>query len=311
MYKKCIRNYKQYNNEDIMHSYFRAIGFSKLKNKIEQNTLIKTALKEAVDRREIEVGTNTKVIQVFYNIGEGIGLSVVAEADASGTIMVDNSFPYCIGKTTTIQPDIQIDGHTDTEAYSCVSDDYNLGITLIYKLQNVVDYVRSIWLNDYYKNPKKVKFGALSLSGRILYGVHLDHVSLPYEKQPISSKERKKLIAKARSGDLDALENLTIDDMDTFSLASKRIKEEDLLTVIDTYFIPYGIDNEHYSILGTIKKIEEITNEFSGEMVYNLTVLCNDIYINVVINSLDLEGIPKVGRRFKGIIWLQGQVSFF
>jgi hypothetical protein len=62
--------------------------------------------------------------------------------------------------------------------------------------------------------------------------------------------------------------------------------------------------------MGIIKKIEEINNDFSEEMVYNLTVLCNDITINVVINSLDLEGIPLVGRRFKGIIWLQGQVQF-
>ena len=247
---------------------------------------------------------------MFYNIGEGIGLSVIAEKDSSGTVMVDNAFPYCIGKTTTTQPEIQIDGHTDMEAYSGVSDDYNLGITLIYKIQNVVDYVRSIWLNDYFKNPKKVKFGALSLNGRILYGVHLDHMSLPYEKQPISNKERKKLIAKARQGEIDAIENLTIDDMDTYSLASKRIKNEDLLTVIDTYFIPYGIDNEHYSILGVIKKIDKITNEFSDEIVYNLTVLCNDININVVINYLDLEGEPKVGRRFKGVIWLQGLINF-
>lgn len=293
-----------------MHSYFRAIGYSKLKNKIEQNTLIKTALKEATDRREIDVSSNTKLIQVFHNIGGGIGLSVIAECDNSGTIMVDNAFPYCVGKTTSVQPEIQIDGHTDMEAYSAISDDYNLGITLIYKLQNVVDYVRSIWLNDYFKNPKRVKFGALSLNGRILYGVHLDKMSLPYEKQPISNKERRNLIAKARSGDMDALEDLTLDDMDTYSLATKRIKDEDLFTVIDTYFIPYGIDNEHYSILGIIKKIDEITNEISEEMVYNLTVLCNDIYINVAINSMDLEGEPKVGRRFKGVIWLQGQVQF-
>lgn len=293
-----------------MNNYFRAIGFSKLKNKIEQNTLIKTALKESSDIREIDVGSNTRLIQVFYKIGDGFGLSVIAEGDSSGTIMVDNSFPYCIGNKYTNQSDIQIEEHTDIEAYSGVSDDYNLGITLIYKLQNVVDYVRSIWLNDYYKNPKKVKFGALSLNGRILYGVHLDHVSFPYEKQPISNKERRNLIAKARSGDMDALESLTIDDMDTYSLVTKRIKEEDLFTVIDTYFIPYGIDNEHYSILGIITKIDKIINDFSDEIVYNLSILCNDININVVINSLDLEGEPMVGRRFKGIIWLQGHIEF-
>ena len=65
-----------------------------------------------------------------------------------------------------------------------------------------------------------------------------------------------------------------------------------------------------YAILGIIKKFEQITNEFSEEIVYNLTILCNDITLNVAINSLDLEGEPEVGRRFKGIIWLQGWVYF-
>ena len=91
-----------------MNSYFRAIGFSKLKNKIEQNTLVKTALKEGTDRREIDVGADTRLIQIDYPIGEGIGLSVIAEADRNGTVMVDNSIPYCKGKYITKQPDIQI-----------------------------------------------------------------------------------------------------------------------------------------------------------------------------------------------------------
>mgnify|MGYP002869145660 CR=1 FL=1 len=137
-----------------MHSYFRAIGFSKLKNKIEQNTLIKTVLKKSAERTEIEIGSDTRLIQVNHNIGKGFGLTVIAEADSNGTVMVDNSFPYCNGNFFTIQSDIEIEGHTDTEAYSGVSDDFTLGITLIYKLQNVVDYVRTIWLNNYFKKPK-------------------------------------------------------------------------------------------------------------------------------------------------------------
>ena len=135
-------------------------------------------------------------------------------------------------------------------------------------------------------------------------------MALPYEKQPISNKERLNLIKKARNGDPEAIENLTLDEMDTYSLITKRIKQEDLYTVVETYFMPYGIDNEQYSIMGVIQKIEELTNEFSDELVYNLTVVCNDLTLNVAINSLDLEGEPKVGRRFKGIIWLQGQVDF-
>lgn len=293
-----------------MHSYLRAIGFSKLKNKREQNTLITSALENATDKMEIEIGSGIRLVQINQSFGKNLGISIIGEYDNEEILSIDHFFPFCLGYHTTEQADIQIEPHTDKEAYSAVSEDYNLGMTLIYNLQNIIDYVRSTWLNDYYRTPKKVKFGSLSLEGRILYGVHLDYIAYPYDKQPISSKDRRKLIAKAKSGDMDALENLTLDDMDTYSLITKRIKNEDLLTVVETYFMPYGIDNEHYSILGIIQNIEQIINEFSGEMVYNLTVLCNDVKLNVVINSLDLQGEPKIGRRFKGIIWLQGQVDF-
>lgn len=293
-----------------MHSYLRAIGFSRIRTKRDQNKLITAALNDATNKQEISIGSETRLVQINHSLGGNIGLSIIGEYDNDDMFHLDHSFPYCLGSHTITQSDIQIEEHNDKEAYSGVSDDYNLGMTLIYSLQNIVDYVKSNWLNDFYKIPKKVKFGALSLEGRILYGVHLEHIVNPYDKKPISTKDRRNLIAKAKSGDLDALENLTLDDMDTYSLVSKRIKDEDLFTVIETYFMPYGIDNEQYSILGIIQKIEQIVNEFSDEMVYNLTVACNDIIINVIINSLDLQGEPKVGRRFKGIIWLQGYVEF-
>lgn len=293
-----------------MHNYLRAIGFSRLQFKSEQNKLIAAAINDITTKQEISIGANIKLTQMNRDFGNGIGLSIIGEYDQNGIFTLDHAFPYCLGTKETIQSDIQIERHSDKEAYSGVSDDFDLGMTLIYCLQNIVDFVKTTWLNDFYKSPEKVYFGALSIEGRILYGVHLDHIVNPYDKQPINSKDRRNLMMKAKYGDMDALENLTLDDMDTYSLVSKRIKDEDLFTVVETYFMPYGIDNEQYSILGIIENIDKITNEISDEMVYNLTVTCNGITLNIAINSLDLQGEPAIGRRFKGIIWLQGQVNF-
>lgn len=293
-----------------MHSYIRALGFSRLKGKSEQNKLITAAVNDATSRNEIEISTDTKLVQFNREFGGGIGISIIGEYDNDGVFSIDHSSPYCRGTHVTPESDIQIEAHFDKEAYSAISEDFSLGMTLIYNVQNVIDYVKTSWSNEIYRKPKEVCFGALSLDGRILYGIHLDHVVCPYEKQPISSKERRSLLEKAKNGDVDAIENLTLDDMDTYSLVTKRVKDEDILTVVETYFMPYGIDNEHYSVLGIIRNIKQITNEFSDEIVYNLTILCNDVTLNVAINSLDLHGEPKIGRRFKGIIWLQGHILF-
>ncbi len=293
-----------------MHSYLRAIGFSKIKNNNDQNQLITSAICNSTHRQEIKTGADTTLAQINYEITDQIGITIIGEYSSDDILNIDHIFPYCIGTHTTEQPEIQIEAHSDKEYYSGISDDYNLGITLIYAVQNIVDYVKSNWSNTYYRVPNQVKFAGLSLNGRILYGVHLDYDAFPHEKHPISNNERRELIAKARSGDADAMENLTLDDMDTYSLISKRIKDEDLYTIVETYFMPYGINNEEYSVLGIIKKSTQIVNEISGEMLYNLTVDCNDILIDIVINALDLQGEPKVGRRFKGVIWLQGQIEF-
>lgn len=293
-----------------MHSYLRTIGFSQLKTRKEQNKLITAILNDDANKFEVSIASEPKLVQISHSFGNNFGISMIGEYDNDITFHLDHSFPYCLGSYVTKQSNIQIEKHIDKEAFSGISDDYNLEMTLIYSLQNIAGYINSNWMNNFYKVPKKVKFGALSMEGCILYGVHLDYIANPYDKKPISNKDRRNLIAKAKSGDLEALENLTLDDMDTYSLVSKRIKEEDLFTVIETYFMPYGINNEEYSILGIIKNFEQIVNDFSEEMVYNLTIECNDVIINVLINSLDLQGEPKIGRRFKGIVWLQGHIEF-
>ena len=49
-------------------------------------------------------------------------------------------------------------------------------------------------------------------------------------------------MAAAREGDEEAMESLTLEDIDTYSMISKRIMTEDILSIVDTYFMPYGID---------------------------------------------------------------------
>ena len=48
----------------------------------------------------------------------------------------------------------------------------------------------------------------------------------------------------------------------------------------------------------------------TDERIYELRISCNDLDLDICINKNDLIGEPEVGRRFKGVIWLQGNVHF-
>ena len=96
----------------------------------------------------------------------------------------------------------------------------------------------------------------------------------------------------------------------TYSLLSKRITHEDVLSIVDTYFMPYGIESDQYSVLGEIMDVTLLQNRFTEENVYSMEIMCNDILFSVCINQKDLLGEPEVGRRFKGNIWMQGSVKY-
>ena len=106
------------------------------------------------------------------------------------------------------------------------------------------------------------------------------------------------------------MEDLTMEEMDLYSMISERFVTDDVLTIVDTCFMPHGIECDQYSVMGEIVDFVNFKNILTGEKLCQMTIECNDIQFDVCINCADLLGEPAVGRRFKGLIWLQGQLHF-
>ena len=134
--------------------------------------------------------------------------------------------------------------------------------------------------------------------------------ALQIEKAKVAAKNRDELLEAAKNGDEDAMESLTIEDLDLYSMASRRATREDIYSIVDTTFMPSGIECDQYSILGEIKEVVCKKNRFTGEEIYDLKVECNELYFRVGINKMDLLGEPLPGRRFKGKIWMMGTAHF-
>ena len=130
------------------------------------------------------------------------------------------------------------------------------------------------------------------------------------EKAQVASKERYSLLEAARNGDEDAIETLTIEDIDMYSQISRRVLKEDIYSIVDSSFMPSGIECDQYAVIGEILQLEEKVNQITGEVVYDLTLECSDVIFHVGIARRDLLGEPMIGRRFKGQIWMQGVAVF-
>lgn len=289
-----------------MHSYLRAIGFSRYKSRKQLEKIYYETLRKPNRKIITTISIDTSLIQYEKDFGPGIGLTLIGEYDVNGALSIEHYYPYIKGQTFSTYEGITIEKQADKESYAGVCEDYRLGMTLIFYLQNIADYAKSKWLNYSNRQFSNVKLAALSINATILLGVYRDKIQKRFDAE--QKDFRNHLLAAAKDGDTEAIENLTLDEMDIYTSISGRVRKEDIFSIVDTSFMPCGVECDHYMVLGNIIKVEKLKNEYTDETVYNLLVEANDVTLNIGINEIDLQGEPLEGRRFHGEVWLQGYV---
>ncbi len=289
-----------------MHSYLRAIGFSKIKSRKQLEQIYFHTLREPNRKVVTTVNVDTSLIQFEKDFGPSMGLTLIGEYDINGALSIEHYFPYMKGDSFMEYENISIEKQTDKESYAGVCEDYRLGMTLIFYILNIADYAKSKWFNYSNRHMTQVKFSGLSISGTILLGVKRNKEQQRYQDELLTMHNN--LLAAAKNGDAEAIENLTMDEMDTYTSLTGRIQNEDILSIVDTSFMPCGVECDHYMVIGNILKVTALKNSYTGELIYNLLLEANNVIMNIGINSADLQGEPKEGRRFRGEVWLQGIV---
>lgn len=290
-----------------MHRYLRAVGFSSIQKREEFEALTKFT-SECYQTEETAVTAEGEDFSERKKaFAERMGLLVRGVYDENDNYQVEYCIPYFTGKAERFYEDMVIERHAEKESYAGVCDDMNLGVSLIFYLQNVTEYLNKKRYGMTDTASASLILSGLSVEGKILMPV--------YQKTPVvseitSSQERNKMIQAARDGDEDAIENLTLEDMDTYSMISRRIADEDVFSIVTTHFMPCGVECDQYNIMGEILNVELCENNRTKEKIYVMTLETNGIIMDVCINQQDLMGEPAPGRRFRGIIWLQGLVHF-
>ena len=302
-----------------MHKYLRAIGFSGIKNRTEYENLIRLCVQDATKRdyttkdiSSAESGTiqaDESMTALFYrDFAKGLGLAVCGEYDENNHFSYDYCFPYLRGSEISSYEDITVERHMEKESYAGICDEIKVGVTLIFYLQNMIPYIKAKNTGNLPMKGTSLVLSGLSCQGSIMMPLKKDKKDIiKTQKATVSRNDR---IRAARRGDEEAIESLTLEDMDVYTSISKKIHQNDIYTIVDTYFMPYGVECDLYSVLGEIQNIEEIENIVTGETIVKMLLLCNELSFDVCINKKDLYGEPQVGRRFKGVIWLQGYINF-
>ena len=291
-----------------MHKYMRAIGFSKLIDRRDQQKLVTDIILSASHRSYTSNGGETILAEFCEDFAENMGIAVCGEFDADDKFTFDYFYPYLKGRGVSSYEDVSVERHAEKESYAGICDDIKVGVSLIFYLQNIIPYVKAQQMNLLPIRGTTLTLSGLSVKGNIILPIVKDETEIRRVKK--ASINRNQLIAAARQGDEEAIESLTLEDMDTYTSISRKILKEDVFSLVDTYFMPYGVECDQYSILGEIMEYSKTVNKLTKEEIYLMKLSCNDLQFDICINAEDLYGEPQIGRRFKGVIWMQGYINY-
>lgn len=291
-----------------MHQYLKAIGFDNINTKNDLKRLLKSIQNEFTHQTIVSYRPGEDFCEMRREYGQCVGISLCGELDEEENFQPDYYFPYFEGSGISTYADIAIERKIEKEQYVGMCEDSKIGISLIFTLQNGLEYMRERQAGFATDITTSVTLSGLALSGMILLPVIKDERQLKSEQE--ASDNRKMLLNAARNGDQTAIETLTLDDIDIYSQVSRRLENEDVFSIVDTYFMPYGVECDLYSIMGEILAVRRRKNISTGVELYQMKLNVNELQFDVCVPAAEVMGEPEIGRRFKGTIWLQGYINF-
>ena len=291
-----------------MHKYLSAIGFKHIDSKNKLNKLLEYAEKSFQWEKTAKIGNQLEVSERVKHFTKDMGLMICGTYDQEDHYEREYYIPFFEGKLPNKFDELAFERHISKNSYAGVCEYPGIGISIIYYLQNAVEYLSELNFSQFNKDSVSLILSGLASEGKILLPVVQEQKSFMEKEESI--RKHRKLLKEARSGDESAIESLTMQEMDTYSMISKRIVTEDVLSIVSTYFMPCGLECDQYSILGEILSYERRENSLTKEQLYVMTLDCNGLEFDVCINAEDLMGEPEIGRRLKASIWLQGRLSF-
>ena len=298
-----------------MHLYLKAVGLGSINTRREYDKLIRQIIKESIEKSTVMYsdipylpGDKVFPAQIKHYFNKVCGISLNGFYDPKRkSFKLDYVFPFLDGSVESYESEVSIGRKTEREAFNALCDEPGRGIALIFHLSNPIDYLMSKPIMADF-NDKTVRIAAMANEGTVLLPVNKSEHQI--DKCRAATAARNNLINLAKKGDTAAIDNLTIEDLDSYTDIYKRMHNEDVFTIVDSSFMPSGFECDSYSVVGNIVESRMLSNNYTGEDVYVMTLECNDIVFDMCINARDLIGEPAEGRRFKGRIWLQGQVEF-
>ena len=292
-----------------MHEFLRSIGFSGTLGKRQLDRLI-AWVQEAPDHLSVvshaisDGEANLAVAE--RDIAGKAGILVAGEMDEHGKLVPEYYFPYLKSSMVSSDAYLSVEKQAARDAYTGMCEDYRMGMALIFAVTNVADAARNLISEPMRRNApfKKVCFSALASDATVILPLMQTEKVL----KPNEARAHDHLIEEAGLGDENARMALEKEEQERYQQAIDRLRDTDIFTVVESFFMPHGMESERYYLMGKIISSERYTNGLTNEDFYVILVGVNGMPLSIAVSAKDLTGEPVNGARLKAHVWLMGEL---
>jgi hypothetical protein len=187
-----------------MHKYLRAIGFSQLKELVDQERLVQDVLSHYDFKKVIENENHELYGEISREYAPNAGVTVCGHYDDENLFHMEYYYPHFWGSQVISYEQVTVERHIAQDSYAAACDDMRVGTTLIFYLNNAGEYLR-LQANGLFKDMQScVSLSALADSGSILMPVRKE--KKPVTESPEKAERRNSLYNAAQNGDQKAIE---------------------------------------------------------------------------------------------------------
>ena len=189
-----------------MHKYLSAIGFKHIESKEQLKKLLEFTETSFQYEKTVKIKDELELSERIKHFTKDMGILLAGSYDKEDSYEREYYIPFFLGKGEKKFDELAIERQISKNAYVGACEYPGIGITIIYYLQNAVEYLSELKFHQLNKESVSLTLSGLASEGKILLPVMQENMSFVEKEESI--RKQSKLLKEARSGDESAIESL-------------------------------------------------------------------------------------------------------
>ena len=132
----------------MSHKFLKSIGFSEVNSRKEIKKILKLVLMSPTEKQYVTLQDDSIAVEYRKSFSDEFGIAVCGEFSDDADFDYEFYYPYFKGRYVSTTTDIDLERVMETESYEGVFDDSRVGISIIFRLINRLDYQKILIKDD-------------------------------------------------------------------------------------------------------------------------------------------------------------------